>query len=75
MLKTDKQMLIEAQHEGMDWRDVLRGALEKHRGKRNLVPLVSVEVGISNQTVYDYCRRLEINILRTGSDGENSPDS
>lgn len=62
MLKTDKQQLIEARNEGRDWREVFRGALDRYRGRRYLVFLVASDLGISHQTVYDWCKALGINL-------------
>ncbi len=62
MLKTDRQLLIEAANDGQDWQDVFRNSLSRHRGQRNLVALVSADVGISNPTLYKYCRALGINL-------------
>ena len=62
MLKSDRQLLIDAEHDGRDWQDVLRDSLRRHSGRRNLVALVSADVGITGQTLYKYCRELAINL-------------
>ena len=61
MLKSPTQEKLEAQrHE--DIRDIVLGALRKFRGRRNMLMLVSVELEVSDATVYRWCSDLGIDI-------------
>ena len=61
MFKSPTQEKLEAQrHE--DIRDIVLGALLKFRGRRNMLMLVSVELEVSDATVYRWCETLGIDI-------------
>ncbi len=60
-MKTDRQALLEAQR-GQSIETIVREALEKYRGRRNMVMLVSVDLEISDATLYRWCDDLGINI-------------
>ena len=61
MFKSPTQEKLEAQrHE--DIRDIVLGALRKFRGRRNMLMLVSVELEVSDATVYRWCADLGIDI-------------
>ncbi len=61
MLKTDKQLLLEAQR-GKDLKQILEDSLRGHKGERNMILSVAVEIGVSHATIYDWCRDLEIDL-------------
>ena len=61
MSKSPTQEKLEAQrHEGI--RDIIAGSLNRHRGRKNLVMLVSVDLDISDGTLYRWCADLSIDI-------------
>ena len=60
-MKTDKQALLEAQ-QGKPIELVLREALERHRGKKLLVALAGIDLGVSDATFYNWCDQLNIDI-------------
>ena len=62
MPRTDRQLLIEAQHGGKDLKRVLLEVLERHRGSKYLTMRVGLDLNISDQTVVNWCRDLEINL-------------
>ena len=72
-MKTDRQMLLEIQH-GRSVEELLRNALETHRGRRNLTMLVALNLELSNATVYNWCADLGIDIdeYRRPSEEENN---
>ncbi len=61
MLKSPTQEKLEAQR-NQDIRDVVVGAFRKFRGRRNMLMLVSVELEVSDATVYRWCEDLGIDI-------------
>ena len=61
-MKTDKQMLLELQHGGKPWEQVLREALEVNRGHTQHVARVAIALGLSIGTVYNWCHELGIAI-------------
>lgn len=61
MLKTDKQLLLEAQR-GKDLKEILIESLQAHRGKKNMILAVALDVGVSHATIYDWCRDLGIDL-------------
>ena len=61
-MKTDKQTLLEFQHGGKPWEEILRETLERHRGDRNQVAHVAISLGLSVATVYNWCNDLGIDI-------------
>ena len=60
-MKTDRQSLLEAQRH-QDIQDIVAGALEKYRGRRNMVMLVAVDLEVTDATVYRWCDDLGIDI-------------
>ena len=60
-MRTTVQEMLEAQHQ-KDIRDIVSGALNVHRGRRNMVGLAAVYLGVSDATVYNWCEALGINI-------------
>ena len=61
MIKSPTQEKLEAQR-NQDIRDIVLGALRKFRGRRNMLMLVSVELEVSDATVYRWCEELGIDI-------------
>ena len=61
MIKSPTQEKLEAQH-NQDIRDIVLSALRKFRGRRNMLMLVSVELEVSDATVYRWCSDLGIAI-------------
>ncbi len=61
MFKSPTQEKLEAQrHE--DIRDIVLGVLRKFRGRRNMLMLVSVELEITDTTLYRWCEEFGIDI-------------
>ncbi len=61
MFKSPTQEKLEAQrHE--DIRDIVLSALRKFRGRRNMVMLVSVDLEITDTTLYRWCEDFDIDI-------------
>ena len=61
MVKSPTQEKLEAQR-NQDIRDIVLSALRKFRGRRNMLMLVSVELEVSDATVYRWCSDLGIDI-------------
>ena len=61
MFKSPTQEKLEAQR-NQDIRDIVLSALRKFRGRRNMLMLVSVELEVSDATVYRWCDDLGIDI-------------
>ena len=61
MAKTLLQEKLEHQH-GKSIEEILRGALQSHRGRKGLPILIAAELGISDGTLYWWCRELGIDI-------------
>ena len=61
MIKSPTQEKLEAQR-NQDIRDIVLSALRKFRGRRNMLMLVSVELEVSDATVYRWCETLGIDI-------------
>ena len=53
--------MLEAQrHE--DIQEIIAGSLEKHRGQKNLVMVVALDLGVADVTIYRWCTDLGIDI-------------
>ena len=63
MKKTVVQEKLELQH-GKPFEDVLRDTLESHRGRRNMVTSAALELGVTDATIYTWCRSLDIEVDR-----------
>ena len=61
MAKSPTQLLLEAKRH-KDICDIVIGALDKYRGKKNMAMLVSVDLEISDATLYRWCEDLDIDI-------------
>ena len=61
MLKTYAQQTLEAQR-GKDIREIIPEALERHRGKANIVTQVAADLGTSEPTLRSWCHHLGISI-------------
>ncbi len=61
MLKSYTQQKLEAQRGG-DIREIVIDSLRQHRGLRNMVVLVSVDLEITDTTLYRWCEDLGIDI-------------
>ena len=61
MIKSPTQEKLEAQR-NQDIRDIVLSALRKFRARRNMLMLVSVELEVSDATVYRWCADLGIDI-------------
>ena len=62
MLKSYTQQRVEALYDGKDIRTILVQLLEKNRGKRNLTVIVAAELDVSDQTITNWTRDLDIDI-------------
>ena len=60
-MKTDRQTVLELRR-GKPIVEILRESLEKNRGKRFLVALVALDLGVTDATVYNWCETLGIDI-------------
>ena len=61
MQKSPTQEKLEAQRQ-RDIRDIVVDALLRHRGRKNMAMLVSVDLEISDATLYRWCEELGIDI-------------
>ena len=61
MARTLLQEKLELQH-GKPIEDLLKATLEAHRGQKGLPYLVATDIGISDGTLYWWCRELGIDI-------------
>ena len=61
MEKTTNQLLLEMQR-GMPIEDVLRAALESHRGEKYLMSRVAHDLDLSTETCRRWCESLNIAI-------------
>ena len=59
--KSPTQRMLEAQRQ-KSIRDIVVGTLESHRGRKNLVMAVALDLGVSDVTVYRWCEDLGINV-------------
>ena len=76
MVKSPTQEKLEAQR-NQDIRDIVLSALRKFRGRRNMLMLVSVELEVSDATVYRWCDDLGIDIdeyRRSAPDAEKAAE-
>ena len=60
-MKTDGQTVLELQR-SKPIENIVREALERHRGKRLQVVLAGLDMGVTDATVYNWCEDLGINI-------------
>ena len=77
MIKSPTQEKLEAQR-NQDIRDIVLSALRKFRGRRNMLMLVSVELEVSDATVYRWCDDLGIDIdeyRRVAAEGDGVADA
>ena len=61
MNKTIAQRRIEAER-GKPIRDVLCDVLASHRGEDGMIFAVCLDLGVSDATVYNWCREFGINV-------------
>jgi len=61
MTKTPTQEKLEAQ-KGKDIADIVVEALEQRKGKRNLVVLAALDLGVTDATLYSWCDRLGVKL-------------
>ena len=61
MNKTPTQEKLEAQ-QGKDIGEVLRSALSIRRGQKHMVALAALDLGLTDATVYQWCREFSIDI-------------
>ena len=61
LLKTFAQQTLETA-KGKDIVEIVRDALEAHRGQDNLVTFAAANLGTSEPTLRSWCRKLYINI-------------
>ena len=61
MARTLLQEKLELQH-GKAIEDLLKATLEAHRGQKGLPYLVAADIGISDGTLYWWCREFAIDI-------------
>ena len=61
MTKTPMQEKLEAQR-GKDIAEVLRDALETRRGQKHMVTIAAMELGVTDATLYQWCREFGIDI-------------
>ena len=62
MEKTTNQRLLEMRSSGMPIEDVLRAALESHRGEKYLMSRVAHDLDLSTETCRRWCESLNIDI-------------
>ena len=43
-------------------RQIIQDALEKHRGRKNMVHAAAIDLGITGGTIYQWCRELDIDL-------------
>ena len=60
-MKTDKQIVLELRT-GMPIEEIVRDALEKHRGDPLFMLRAAVEMEVSDSTLYNWCRSLDIDV-------------
>ena len=60
-MKTDRQTLLEMQHQ-KPIADILRETLEQYRGQKQQVTLTSLDLGVTDATIYNWCHDLGIDI-------------
>ena len=60
-MKSPTQEKLEAQRH-KDIRDIVVESLRSHQARKNLTLLVSVDLGISDATLYRWCEELGISI-------------
>ena len=61
MDKSPTQLMLEAQRR-QDIRDIVAGSLERYQGRKHILMLVGVDLGVSDVTVYRWCHDLGIDI-------------
>ena len=61
MSKTPMQERLEAQR-GRDIAQILREALEGRRGQKHMVTIAAMELGVTDATLYQWCREFGINV-------------
>lgn len=61
-LKSYTQQALEAQHGNKPTKQILLEALDSRRGEKNLVQKVALHLGLSDATIYNYCRDLNIDL-------------
>ena len=74
-MKTDRQTVIELQR-GKPVDQVIRDVLEKHRGEKSQVTWVALDLGITDATVYSWCKDFGIDIddyTRPAPDPDHAP--
>ena len=60
-MKTPNQELLELQRH-LPIKDILLTTLEQYRGRRNSNVLAAADLGVSTQTLINWCREYEIDI-------------
>ena len=60
-MRTTVQEILEAQHQ-KGIREIVSDALRLYGGRRNMVGLAAVDLGVTDATVYNWCRDLGIDI-------------
>lgn len=61
MFKTPTQEKLEAQR-SRDITQILREALEGRRGQKHMVTIASMDLGVTDATLYQWCREFGIDI-------------
>ena len=69
MHKTDRQKLLEVE-QGKTIREILEGALEKHRGKRHYSACAALELDISMSTLHKWTEMLDIDLRSYAADDD-----
>ena len=60
-MKTDKQTLLEIQN-SKPIENIIREALEAYRAQRHQVMLAAIDLGVTDATLYQWCREFGIDI-------------
>ena len=60
-MKTPSQELLELQRH-LPIKDILLTTLEQYRGRRNSNGMAAADLGVSTQTLINWCREYEIDI-------------
>ena len=61
MTKTPTQAKLEAQR-GKDIARILRDVLEVRRGQKHMVTTAAIDLGVTDATLYQWCREFAIDI-------------
>ena len=58
---SDRQALLEAQR-NQPIREIVAEALERHKGEKSAVQRASIDLDVTDATLYNWCRELELDL-------------